>query len=343
MLFMHWPQWASPIREGIERVASWRALLVGKLLLMSVLIGAIPVGAQDYPTRPITLVNSSTPGGGGDLIARIISGPLTREFGQPVVILNRTGGSGIIAMETVARAAPDGHTLLIGFTGHVIVPGLFKSMPVDSFKDFTPISFIATNLTVALARSSLPAKSIRELIELAKASPGKLTMGYYSGTSQHLAGELFNTMAKINVLGVPYKGSQEALTDLIAGRTDYIFSTYSTAQPAVSGGTARILGVTDVARSQFLPDVPTIAEGGVPGYSSRGWYGLLGPAGMPRVAVTKLNAAILKMLQTDEVRQRLLASGSEPLGSSSEQFAEFIRIEIPRWSKVIRDAGITPQ
>ncbi len=340
---MRGPEGAGSMREGIKLLALSRLRHVGMLMVVFAMIWAIPAGAQDYPARPITLVNSSTPGGGGDLIARIISGPLTRDLGQPVVILNRTGGAGLIAMETVARAAPDGHTLLIGFTGHVISPGLFKAMPVDSVRDFTPISFIATNLTVALARSSLPAKSIKELIELARASPGKLTMGYYSGTSQHLAGELFNTMAKINVLGVPYKGSQEALTDLIGGRTDYIFSTYSTAQPAVSAGTARILGVTDVTRSQFLPDVPTIAEGGVPGYSSRGWYGLLGPAGMPKVAVSKLNAALLKMLQTEEVRQRLITAGSEPLGSSPEQFAEFIRTEIPRWSKVIRDAGITPQ
>ena len=296
----------------------------------------------NYPTRPITLVNASTPGGGGDLIARILTPTFQKELGQSTVSLNRTGASGNLAMEAVARAAPDGYTLLIGFTGHVINPGLFKTPSFDAVRDFTPISLIATNTTVLSVRSGLAAKTTQDLIAMAKANPGQLTMSYYAGTSQHLAAELFNTMAGIKVLSVPFKGSQEAVNDVLAGRIDYVFSTLSTAQPGVKGGNIRILGVTDPKRSLMLPDAPTLAEA-VPGYSSRGWYGLLGPSGLPRPITDKLNDVVAKALATDEVRQKLISTGSEPLGSTPEQFAEFIRTEIPKWAKVIKDAGITPQ
>lgn len=312
------------------------------LLAMTMALAAGSAHAQTWPTRPITVVNASTPGGGGDLIARILSGPFQKELGQPMVISNKTGASGNIAMEAVGRATPDGYTLLIGFTGHVINPGLFKNPPVDAVKDFTPISLIATNTTVLSVRAGLAAKNVQELLSMARATPGKLTMSYYAGTSQHLAAELFNTMAGIKVLSVPYKGSQEAMNDVLAGRIDYVFSTLSTAQPGVQAGTARILGVTDPKRSVLIPDVPPLADT-VPGYASRGWYGLLGPANLPRPIVDRLNTAVAHALQQEDVKQKLLGSGSEPLGSTPEQFAEFIRTEIPKWSKVIRDAGITPQ
>lgn len=313
-----------------------RCLLLGMALCAT---GAL---AQTWPARPVTLVNASTPGGGGDLIARILSGPFQKELGQPMVILNKTGASGNIAMEAVGRAAPDGYTLLIGFTGHVINPGLFRNPPVDAVKDFTPISLIATNTTVLSVRAGLAAKNVQELLSMARAAPGKLTMSYYAGTSQHLAAELFNTMAGIKVLSVPYKGSQEAMNDVLAGRIDYVFSTLSTAQPGVQAGNARILGVTDPKRSILIPDVPSLADT-VPGYASRGWYGLLGPANLPRPIVDRLNAAVAHALQQEDVKQKLIGSGSEPLGSTPEQFAEFIRSEIPKWSRVIREAGIAQQ
>ncbi len=306
---------------------------------------ALPARAasDDYPTRPINLINASTPGAGGDITSRIIGAALTRELGQPTIIHNRAGAAGNIAMEAVARAVPDGYTLLVGFTGHVINPGLFKKLPFDPIADFTPISFLAANMNLLVVRQALPAKSVKELIALARSSPGKLTIGSYQGTSQHLAGALFNTMARIDVLNVPYKNSTDPWNDLLAGRIDYVFATYNLAKPALDGGKLRVLGIADTQRSILMPDVPPISDT-VPGYSARGWYGLFGPAGVPRPIVMKLHAALGRALKTDEVKEKLVGMGSEPLASGSpEQFADFIKTEIPRWGRVIREAGIEPQ
>ena len=305
---------------------------------------ALPArAAEEYPARPITLINASTPGAGGDITSRIVGAALTRELGQPTIVLNRAGAAGNIAMEAVARAAPDGYTLLVGFTGHVINPGLFKKLPFDPVADFTPISFLAANMNLLVVRRSLPVNSVKELIALARKSPGKLTIGSYQGTSQHLAGALFNTMAGIDVLNVPYKNSTDPWNDLLAGRIDYVFATYNLSKPALDAGKLRVLGIADTQRSTLMPEVAPIADT-VPGYAARGWYGLFGPAGMPRAATLKLHAALARALKSDEVRSKLVGMGSEPLASGSpEQFAEFIKSEIPRWSKVIRDAGIQPQ
>ncbi len=330
------------VRCGI----GWRITPAGMLLALLTLVASTASmpgnAADDYPSRPITFINASTPGAGGDLISRVIGTPLSRELGQPVVVLNRAGAGGNIAMEAVARAAPDGYTLLVGFTGHVINPGLFKKLPFDPVKDFTPITFLAANMNILVTRPGFQAKTIKELIDLARADPGKITMGGYQGTSQHLAGALFNSMARITVLLVPYKNSTDPWTDLLAGRIDYLFATLNLSKTASDAGKVRLLGIADPQRSPLLPSVPAIAET-VPGYSARGWYGLLGPAGMPAAVTAKLQAAVGKILQTEDVKQKVIGMGSEPLGSSSEQFAEFIRTEIPRWTKVIRDAGIEAQ
>ena len=315
----------------------------GLMLALGITVASMPgLAADDYPSRPITFINASTPGAGGDLISRIIGTPLSRELGQPVVVVNRAGAAGNIAMEAVARAAPDGYTLLVGFTGHVINPGLFKKLPFDPVKDFTPITFLAANMNILVVRPSLQAKSVKELIEFARTNPGKLSMGSYAGTSQHLAGALFNSMAKIQILDVPYKNSTDPWNDLLAGRIDYVFATLALSRTASDAGKVRLLGIADPQRSALLPAVPAIAET-VPGYTARGWYGLLGPAGMPAAVTAKLQASVGKLLQNEDVKQKVIGLGSEPLGSSSEQFAEFIRTEIPRWTKVIRDAGIEAQ
>lgn len=318
-------------------------LVLAAALQVFVQTAQVARAADEYPLRPITLVNASTPGAGGDLTSRVIGAALTRELGQPIIVINRAGAAGNLAMESVARAAPDGYTLLVGFTGHVINPGLFKKLPFDPVADFTPISFLAANMNLLVVRNDLPARSVKELISMARSSPGKLTIGSYAGTSQHLAGALFNTMAGIDVLNVPYKNSTDPWNDLLAGRIDYVFATYNLAKPAVDAGKLRVLGIADTQRSILMPDIPPISDT-VPGYSARGWYGLFGPAGMPRAVTLKLHATLARALKTNDVKDKLVGMGSEPLASGSpEQFAEFIKTEIPRWSKVIREAGIEPQ
>ncbi len=299
--------------------------------------------AQPYPSKPIRLIVGSSPGGGGDIMARTVSLPLSDTLGQQVIIDNRPGAGGNIGADIVAKAPPDGYTLLFAFTGHVINPGLYSKLPFDTVRDFAPITILATNQTLLLVHPSVPAKSVKDLIALAKSRPGKLTVAGLPGGSQHLAGELFKSMAGVDLLFVPFKGNGPALSALLGGEVDISFNTLAAAQSFVRAGKLRALAVAGSRRSELVPDLPTISEAGLPGFSSSGWYGILAPAGTPRDIITRLNQALVTILRSAEMKQRLLSSGNEPVGNTPEQFDAFIRTEIPRWTKVIKGAGIKLQ
>ena len=301
------------------------------------------VFAQSYPSKPIRLIVGSSAGGGGDMIARTVSAPFSDTLGQQVIIDNRPGAGGNIGADIVAKAPPDGYILLFAFTGHVINPGLYSKLPFDTVRDFAPITVLATNQTLLLVHPTVPARSVKDLIALAKSRPGKLTVAGLPGGSQHLAGELFKAMAGIDLLFVPFKGNGPALGALLGGEVDISFNTLAAAQSFVRAGKLRALAVAGSRRSELVPDLPTISEAGLPGFSSSGWYGILAPAGTPRDIVTRLNQALVTILRSTDMKQRLLSSGNEPVGNTPEQFDAFIRKEIPRWTKVIKDAGITLQ
>ena len=296
--------------------------------------------AQPYPAKPVRVIVGSAAGGGGDTVARTLSQPLAEALGQPVVVENRPGAGGNIGADVVAKAPPDGYTLLLGYTGHVINPGLYPKLPFDTVRDFSPVTMLATNQTVLVVHPSVPAKSVKELIALAKANPGKFTVGSLPGSSQHLAGELFKSMAKLNLLFIPYKGNAQALTGLMSGEVDVMFNTMTIVQPHVRSGKMRALAVTGKTRSQLMPEVPTVSEAALPGFSSVGWYGILAPAKTPDAVVDKLHQALRTILNSAQVKQRLVGMGNEPVGTGPKEFDAFIREEIPRWSKVIKDARI---
>jgi tripartite-type tricarboxylate transporter receptor subunit TctC len=318
-----------------------RKRLVHAVCGLAVLVFSIgTASAQPYPAKPIRLIVGSAAGGGGDAVARVVSQPMTEILAQPVIVDNRPGSGGNIGADFVAKSPPDGYTLLLAYTGHVINPGLFAKLPFDTLRDFAPVTMLATNQTVLAVHPSVPAKSVKELIALARAKPGRFTMGALPGSTQHLAGELFKSMAKVDMLFIPFKGNAQALTSLLSGEVDVLFNTMSIALPHVKAGKMRALAVTGKARSQLMPELPTIGEAALPGFSSVGWYGIVAPAKTPAAVVEKLNQTLTSILKSQDVRQRFINMGNEPIGMGPKEFDTFIREEIPRWSKVIRDAKI---
>ena len=304
---------------------------------------AAPGHAQDYPARPIRLIAGSSAGGGGDGVARLMAAKFTVALKQQMVVDNRPGAAGNIGAEMVARAAPDGYTLLFGYTGHVINPALFKTLPFDPLRDFAPVGLIAFNQSALVVNPAVPAQSVKELIALAKSRPGKLSMGTLVGGSQHLAGELFKTQAGVDILVVPYKGNGPATNDLIAGQVDIMFNTLALVAPLVKAGRLRALAVAGEKRSELMPDLPTVGEAALKGFSSSGWYGILAPAATPRGVIVKLNETLNSVLRDPDTLQRIKAMGNEitpgaPL--TPEQFDAFIRAEIPKWRDVARRAGV---
>ena len=298
--------------------------------------------AQGYPTKPIRLIVPFPPGGGNDIIARIVSRKLTESFGQQVVVDNRGGAAGNIGAETAARAIPDGYTLFLGGVGsHGINPGLHARLPYHPVKDFAPVSLIGSAPLLAVVPLSLPAKSIADFIQLAKARPGQLNFASSgTGTIAHLSAELLNLSAKIKVQHVPYKGTGPALTDLLGGQVHIMFNSAVSMLPQVRAGRLRALAVTSAKRSPAIPELPTIAESGVPGYEATSWYGILAPAGTPRPVIDRLWQEIAKSVQVPDVRDRLIADGADPAGSPPELFAAHIKRELARWAGVIRDANV---
>lgn len=305
---------------------------------------ALQAGAQTYPTKPIRLIVPSTPGGSVDTLARTVGPRLADKWGHQVIVDNRPGAGGAIAGELVARAAPDGYTLLIGTVASLATNvSLRRKLPYDPLKDFVPVTLVATQNLMLLIHPSVPVKSIKEVVRLAKSQPGKLTFASAgNGTGGHLSGELFRMLAGIDMLHVPYKGVAPALIDVVSGQVSMTFSSILSGQPHYRTGKLRALAVTGAKRSVAVPELPTMLEAGVAGYESATWYGIVAPAATPQDIVSKLNAEIVSIVQSREVNERLSKEGADPVGNSSAEFGRFIASEIEKWRKVIRAAGITP-
>jgi len=323
----------------IHRSASGVLRLIVAMALMA---AATFVAAQAYPSKAIRFVLPYPPGGGVDTIARPLARRLSDNLGQQVVVDNRGGAGGAIGMEIVARSAPDGYTIVLAITAQLAVNvSLFKKLPYDPVRDYAPITLLATGPYLLVVHPSLPAKSVKELIALARARPGDLTYASSgNGSGGHLAAELLKNMAGINMLHVPYKGGGPALVDLLAGQVQVLFATYVTSKPHIQSGRVRALGVSTAKRPAALPDLPTIAEAGVPGYDSGVWYGILAPAGTPQEIIAKLNSEILRVLNHPELRNLLVGGGIEPIGSPPEELGRYIKSEITKWAKVVKEAGV---
>ncbi|MDP1538146.1 MAG: tripartite tricarboxylate transporter substrate binding protein [Burkholderiales bacterium] len=316
---------------------------INKLLICIGLAGITGVAyAQvNYPTRAVRLIVPSSPGGGTDISARILAPQLTQFLGQQVVVENRPGAGTMIGGEAVARAAPDGYTLLMGISTLAINPAMYKKVPYDALKDLAPISQAVALSNVLVIHPSLPSRNLKEFIAFARARPGQINFASAGvGTSPHLSMELFLVLANLNMLHVPYKGSGPGVTDLIAGHVPVMMPNMLSAQPHIKSGRIRALGVTGTKRAPGADDIPTIAEAGLPGYEAVQWYGVLAPAATHRDIITKLHTGVVRALQNPDVRQRLLNDGAEPVGSSPEEFATYLRSETVKWAKVIKAAGI---
>ena len=302
------------------------------------------VCAQAYPTKPVRLVVPFPPGGGADATARLLGEKLAPSLGQPVVVENRSGAAGRVGTTFVARAAPDGYTLLMASTTVVIIaPALYPEMPYKSPDDFSSISLLAKDFFALVVHPSVPARSVKELIALAKARPGELNFASSGpGDANHLAPELFQLQAGVKMFHVPYKGSGPGTLSVIMGETDLMFSNIIPALPHVKSGKFRALGISSLKRSAILPEVPTIAEAGVPGFEVVPFYAIMAPAGVPRDIGQRLNAELVKALQLPDIKSRFVSFGTEIVGSTPEQLEKEIRTEIARWSKVIKQAGIKP-
>ncbi|HEX2830562.1 MAG TPA: tripartite tricarboxylate transporter substrate binding protein [Burkholderiales bacterium] len=297
--------------------------------------------AQDYPNRPIRYIVPQAPGGSSDTLARALTQRVGDSLGQTIVIDNRPGATGVIGAEAVARANPDGHTLLQAATSHATNPAMHAKLPYDTVRDFAPISLLSQQPNIWIVTPSLPVKTMKELIAYVKARPGQLNFGSSgTGGSQHLAGELLKSMAGIDMTHIPYKGSPPALIDLLAGRIPIMSSTMPPVLPHLRAGKVRALAVTSARRSSAVPDVPTVAESALPGYEAIAWQGLLAPAGTPRAAIARLQSEFARVLKQPEIASRLTDQGYETVASTPEWFAQYINTEIAKWTKVIRAAGI---
>jgi len=300
---------------------------------LALLFSAAGALSQGFPSKPVRIVVPFPPGGGADTLTRIMEPKLAAIWAQPVIVENKPGASGHIGADLVAKSAPDGHTLLMSSTA---------SLTEKNVDQFAPVSLVSASPYVVTGNPKVAAGDIRALIALAKASPGKLSFGSSgTGAASHLSGELFKSMAGVDLLHVPYKGTGQALTDLLAGHVDLMFAPAQTVMPHVQSGKLKALGVTGARRSATLHDLPTVAESGLPGYEAVGWFGLLAPAATPKAAVAKLSADANRVLAMSEVREKMLGLGAEPEGNTPEEFARFIRGDQAKWSKLVKDAGIT--
>lgn len=298
---------------------------------------------QAYPAKTITMVVPFAPGGTNDLVGRPLAQKLSESFGKAFVIDNRGGAGGTTGTARVAVAAPDGYTLLIGSAGPLgTAPGFYKNLPYDAVKDLAPISLVMTSPIILVVNPVVPAKSVRDLIEIAKSRPKQLNYGSPGiGSMVHLAGELFNQMASVQLIHVPYKGSGPAVIDLIAGRLDVMFAPIPPTLPLLTAGKLRGIAVSSRKRFLVFPDLPTISEAGVPGYEVNQWWGVLAPAGTPESIVNKLHAEIVRILASQEVKNLYTSLGGEPAASSPGEFSIFIQEEVSKWTKAIAAAGIT--
>jgi tripartite-type tricarboxylate transporter receptor subunit TctC len=307
---------------------------------------AIPAGAAEkYPVRPVRFVIPFPPGGGNDILGRAFAERLGERLGQQWVVDNRGGASSIIGAEIVARSAPDGYTLMLGTNSTLaVVPNVKLRIPFDPIKDYEPISLMSASPYLLVVNPGFPAKTVRDLVALAKAKPGELNFGSPGhGTSNHLSFELFKLTAGVNITHVPYKGTAAMINDLLGGRVSVMLVSTASVRPHVLAGKLRALGISTAKRSPAMPDVAPIAESGVPGFDTASWVGLVGPRGLPPAIVAQLNKAIAEVLQGGDLRERLAAQGFMPEPSTPQRFAAYIRSELERFRKVVKAAGITPE
>ena len=317
---------------------------VASLLLLVLLNAATDAAAQAYPNRAVRVIVPFPPGGGTDIISRTVAQKLSESWGQPVVVDNRGGANGLIGSELAARAKPDGYTLLVVIATHAINPSIYRKLPYDSAKDFAPVTLMAQYPFILTIHPSLPPKTVKELIALAKARPGQLSYASSGeGSGPHLGFELFKSAAKIDVVHVPYKGAGPANIDLISGQVQLMFNNFLAAMPQIKSGRLRVLAVTSAERSPVMPQVPTLAQSGLPGFDVTGWYALLAPAETPQAIVAKVQADTTAALRAPAVSSRLSGEGAEPVGSTPEQLSKFMAVETQKWAKVVKAAGIKPE
>jgi tripartite-type tricarboxylate transporter receptor subunit TctC len=319
-----------------------RTLLARAILGLTIAFAAaLPAAAQTYPSKPIRIVVPFPAGGIADIYSRLIGARLTEVWGQPVVVENRTGAGGNIGADFVAKSPPDGYTLVMGSFGtHAVNVTLFSKLPYDPVKDFAPVALALEAEGVLVVHPSVPAQSVAELIVIARAKPGTLSFASAGmGTASHLAGELFKTMAKVDMVHVPYKGNVPALTDLLAGQTALIFATMPTALPHVKTGKLRALATIGATRSAAAPELPTVAEAALPGFEVTNWVGLFAPAGTPPEIVRRLNAEVGRFMQTPEIETRLRSEGARFVPNTPEQFGAFVAAEIAKWAPIVKASG----
>ena len=320
-------------------VKHWKLHLCAALALTAVASGS--AFAQPFPSKPVKLVVGFPPGGGVDIIARAISQRLGDKLGQPIIVENKPGAGGNIAAEQVARAPADGHTLLVSAVSSLAISAsLYRQPRYDLLKDLTPVAVVASVPNVLVVNPAAKANNVRELIALAKANPGKVNFGSAgNGTTVHFAGELFKSMAGVDMVHVPYKGAAPAMTDLLGGQVQVMFDFLSAAAPHIKGGKLRPLAVTSATRSPLLPDVPTVAEAGLPGYQVLGHFGVLAPAGTPPEILKQLNREIANVVKLPEVRERLIASAATPEYQTPEEFSASLMAEVAKWAKIVDATG----
>jgi len=319
---------------------------MGKWLRMCAVVAAAVLSSgaasaqSGFPSRPVHIFVPYAAGGGVDILARTLGEVVSRQWGQGVVVENRPGAGGMVASQALAKSAPDGYTLIVVASGHATNPFLYPKLPYDTFKDFTPISLLASSPNILLVRADSPFKTVADVIAQARLKPGSLSFAHAgNGTSTHLAGELLKNLAKIDLEAIPYKGGAPAINDLLGGQIAMSFNNGPESVGQLEAGTVRALAVTTSTRASFLPDVPSMAET-VPGYDTEVWWGLLGPAGMPADLVEKLAHDFVAALNTDSVKQRLTKLGASPIGSTSRQFDEKIHADYEKWGPIIKAAGM---
>ena len=316
-------------------------MLGAAFLVAAAAFVSLPCWAQDYPAKTIRIVVPLAPGGGNDTTARLVAKKLTESMRQQVIVENRPGGAGAIAGEIVVRAPADGYTLYLASTTFTASPALVRELPFDTLRDFAPITRLAVVPGALIVHASLPVRSVKDVIALARAKPGEVTFGSAGmGSGSHLGGELFKQVARVNMTHVPYKGSALVTNALLSGEVMTAFTNPISSLPHVKAGRLRNLGVTSAQRWPLLPEYPTLAESGVPGYETLIWNGMFAPAKTPRAIIDKIHAEVVKALNAPDVREKLVAMGSDPVGSTPEEFSAFIQQEHTRWGKVIRENNI---
>ena len=315
----------------------------GRAIVAAALAAAsLAAGAQDFPVKPLRIIVGSTPGGGTDIAARVIAPRMSEHLGQQVVVENRPGATTTIGVSAVVRSAPDGYTMLMGVSSLGINPHILKNVPYDALKDLAPVSQVVVAPNIMVAHPSLPTRNVKELIAFARPRPGQLNLAAGgAGSSQHLSIELFNYMAKVKIVHVPYRGQGTALIDVVAGQVTLMMANVISALPHVRTGRLRALGVTGGKRATVAPDIPTIAESGLPGYEVVQWYAVFVPAGTPREVINRLNSAVVAAVKDPKVRERIVADGGDPVGGTPDELGAILRADHARWGEVVKKAGIS--